>query len=124
MRNDAIYRLAGMASFALNRIDESRKFFEEALNMNRADCDSERYLGLLDSAERSWKPATSRFTVAASCYEAVIARMQTELAEFEKDITGLSSGLIAAKRVEIQRSCRLARPVHAERRRRDTQRRM
>ncbi len=76
MRNDAIYRLAGMASFSLNLLGESRNFFEEALKMNRADCDSQRYLGLLDSAERSWKPASGRFTVAASCYEAVIAQMQ------------------------------------------------
>jgi tetratricopeptide (TPR) repeat protein len=102
MRNDAIYRLAGMASFSLNRLGESRAFFEEALKMNRADCDSERYLGLLDSAERSWKPAVGRFTTAASCYEGVIVRLQSELADYEKDITGLSNGLIAAKRVEIR----------------------
>jgi len=102
MRNDAIYRLAGMASFSLNLLGESRNFFEEALKMNRADCDSERYLGLLDSAERSWKPASGRFTVAASCYEAVIAQMQIELAEYEKDITGMSNGLITAKRLEIR----------------------
>ena len=38
MRNDAIYRLAGMASFALNRRDEARTFFQEALKMNSADC--------------------------------------------------------------------------------------
>jgi hypothetical protein len=102
MRNDAIYRLAGMATFSLNRLGESRTFFEEALKMNRADCDSERYLGLLDSAERSWKPASGRFSVAAACYEAVILRLQSELAEYEKDITGLSNGLIAAKRAEIK----------------------
>ena len=102
MRNDAIYRLAGMASFSLNRLAESRSFFEEALNMNRADCDSERYLGLLDSTERKWAPASGRFTVAASCYETVIARLQEELAKYENDITGLSSGLIAAKRIEIK----------------------
>lgn len=102
IRNDSIYRLAGMASFSLNRLGESRKFFEEALTMNRADCDSERYLGLLDSAERSWKPASSRFSVAASCYEAVILHMRGELTEYEKDITGLSNGLIAAKRVEVR----------------------
>jgi tetratricopeptide (TPR) repeat protein len=102
MRNDAIYRLAGMASFSLNRPGESRAFFEEALKMNRADCDSERYLGLLDSAERSWKPASGRFSVAASCYDAVITRLQSELAVYEKDITGLSNGLIAAKRAEIK----------------------
>ena len=120
MRNDAIYRLAGMASFGLNLIGESRTFFEEALKMNRADCDSERYLGLLDSAERSWKPASGRFTVAASCYEAVIARMENELADYEKDITGLSSGLIAAKRLEIREAAAL-RPVAPERRRRRTE---
>jgi tetratricopeptide (TPR) repeat protein len=102
MRNDAIYRLAGMASFSLNRLGESRTFFEEALKMNKADCDSVRYLGLLDSAEGSWKPASGRFSVAVSCYEAVILRLQTELAEYEKDITGLSNGLIAAKRAEIR----------------------
>jgi tetratricopeptide (TPR) repeat protein len=102
MRNDSIYRLAGMASFSLNRLGESRKFFEEALTMNRADCDSERYLGLLDSAERSWKPALGRFSTAASCYEGVIVRLQSELAQYEKDITGLSNGLIAAKRLEIR----------------------
>lgn len=102
MRNDAIYRLAGMASFSLNRLDESRTFFEEALKMNPADCDSVRYLGLLDSAEKSWKPANGRFTAAASCYEGVITRLRGELAGLENDITGLSTGLIAAKRVEIR----------------------
>jgi tetratricopeptide (TPR) repeat protein len=102
IRNDAIYRLAGMASFGLNRPGESRTFFEEALKMNSADCDSQRYLGLLDSAERFWTPASSRFSGAASCFEAVITRMQVELAEYEKDITGLSNGLITAKRAEIQ----------------------
>jgi hypothetical protein len=107
MRNDAIYRLAGMSSFSLNLISESRKFFEEALSMNRADCDSERYLGLLDSAERSWKPASGRFTAAASCYDAVISQMQKELARYEADITGLSSGLIAAKRLEIREATAL-----------------
>ena len=102
MRNNAIYQLAGMASFSLNRRDEARKYFEEALKLNSADCDSERYLGLLDSAEGSWKPALSRFTTAGSCYETVVARLHIELAEHEKDITGLSNGLIAAKRVEIR----------------------
>jgi hypothetical protein len=102
MRNDAIYRLAGMASFSLNRLGESRDFFEHALEMNRADCDSQRYLGLLDSAERSWQPASGRFTLAASCYEDVITQMQKQLAEYERDITGLSNGLIAAKRLEIR----------------------
>ncbi len=86
MRNDAIYRLAGMAAFNLNRLAESRTFFEGALEMNRADCDAERYLGLLDSAERSWKPASGRFSTAARCYEEVIGRMRVELAEYKKTL--------------------------------------
>ncbi len=102
MRNNAIYQLAGLASFGLNRRDESRKYFEEALNLNTADCDSERYLGLLDSAELRWRDALSRFGVAAKCYDAVMVRMRDELADYEKDITGLSNSLIAGKRIEIR----------------------
>jgi tetratricopeptide (TPR) repeat protein len=102
MRNDAIYRLAGIASFSLNRPDEARGYFENALQMNSADCDSARYLGLLDAAERKWQPASGRFTAAASCYQVLIGRMREELAEYEKDITGLSNSLIAGKRAEIK----------------------
>jgi tetratricopeptide (TPR) repeat protein len=107
MRNDAIYRLAGMAAFSLNRLGESRAFFEAAREMNRADCDSARYLGLLDSAERQWQPAIGRFSAAASCYDTVLAQLQKDLTEHEKDITGLSSGLIASKRVEIREATAL-----------------
>jgi tetratricopeptide (TPR) repeat protein len=102
MRNNAIYQLAGLASFGLNRRDEARKYFEEALNLNTADCDSERYLGLLDSAERRWPDALRRFGVAAKCYEVVLVRMREELTDYEKDITGLSNSLIAGKRIEIR----------------------
>lgn len=102
MRNDAIYRLAGIASFSLSRNADARGFFENALQMNSADCDSARYLGLLDAAEQSWTPAAGRFTAAAACYEMLFGRLQAELAEYEKDITGLSNSLIAGKRAEIK----------------------
>jgi tetratricopeptide (TPR) repeat protein len=102
MRNNAIYQLAGIASFGVNRVDESRKYFVEALRLNGADCDSERYLGLLDSAERTWKSALMHFGASVKCYEDVIVRMREELADYEKDITGLSNSLIAGKRVEIR----------------------
>ena len=36
-----------------------------------------------------------------------------QLAEYEKDITGLSNGLIAAKRLEISRGRRSARPIRS-----------
>jgi tetratricopeptide (TPR) repeat protein len=110
MRNDAIYRLAGIAAFSLGRNAEARDFFENALQMNPADCDSARYLGLLDAAEQKWQPATGRFTAAASCYQVLIGRMQEELAQYEKDITGLSNSLIAGKRAEIKE----AEALHAQ----------
>ncbi len=102
MRNNQVYSLAGMAAFSLNRLAESRDYFDNALQMNRADCDSERYLGQIDSVERSWKSASGRFSQAATCYDAAIVRMRKELAAYEEDITGLSNGLIEAKRTQIK----------------------
>jgi tetratricopeptide (TPR) repeat protein len=102
MRNNQVYNLAGMAAFALTRLAESRDYFDNALEMNRADCDSERYLGQIDSIERSWKAAAGHFSQASTCYQQAIVRMRKELATYEEDITGLSNGLITAKRAEIK----------------------
>ena len=102
MRNNQVYNLAGMAAFNLNRLSDSRDHFNNALNINRADCDSERYFGRIDSVERSWKSASGRFAQAAACYDAAVNRMRGELAEYEKDITGLSNALIVTKTREIK----------------------
>jgi tetratricopeptide (TPR) repeat protein len=104
MRNNDAYRLAGIASFNLNRISEARGYFVHALGMNRADCDSERYLGQIDAVERNWTGASGRFSQAVACYDMAIARMQRELAEYEKDISGLSNGLITSLRADIKDS--------------------
>jgi tetratricopeptide (TPR) repeat protein len=101
MRNNEVYRLAGFASYSLNRLSESREYFEDAIKLNGADCDSQRYVGLIDSTERNWKAAYTRFTNAVACYDQALARMTTELAEHEKDITGLSNALIGSVRAEI-----------------------
>jgi TonB family protein len=102
MRNNEVYRLAGIASYSLNRLPESRDYFENALKMNGGDCDAQRYLGLIDSADRSWKAAFARFTNAVGCYDQALARMAAELADHEKDISGLSNALIAGARAEIK----------------------
>ena len=102
MRNNEVYQLAGIASFSLNRLPESRDYFENALKINGADCDAHRYLGLIDSADRSWKAAFARFTNAVGCYDQALARMAKELAEHEQDISGLSNGLIASLRADIK----------------------
>jgi tetratricopeptide (TPR) repeat protein len=102
MRNNEVYRLAGFASYGLNRLSESREYFEHAITLNPADCDSQRYIGLIDSTERSWQAAFTRFTSAVACYDQALARMRTELAEHERDITGLSNALIASLRAEIK----------------------
>jgi tetratricopeptide (TPR) repeat protein len=102
MRNNGVYRLAGVASFGLNRLTEARDYFNNALKMNRSDCEAQRYLGQIDSVERSWKPALTRFSSAAACYDEALARKGTELLEHEKDLTGLSNGLITSLRAEIK----------------------
>jgi hypothetical protein len=86
----------------LNHLVEARDYFDNALRMDRADCDSLRYLGQIDSFERSWKTAASRFSQAAACYDRAIVRMRGELTTYEDDITGLSNGLIETKRAEIK----------------------
>ncbi len=102
MRNNQVYNLAGMAAFNLEGLGQARDYFENALQMNRADCDSERYLGQIDSVERRWQAAAERYSRAAVCYDGAIETMKKQLAEYEEDISGLSNGLIAAKRAEIK----------------------
>lgn len=102
MRNSEVYRLAGVASYSLSRLIESRAYFESALEMNRADCDAQRYLGQIDSTEDNWKPALARFSNAVTCYDQALGRMAAELAEHEKDISGLSNALIIGLRNEIK----------------------
>jgi tetratricopeptide (TPR) repeat protein len=102
MRNNQVYGLAGMAAFALRRLADARGYFENALQMDRADCDSERYLGQIDSVERSWKSAASRYSHAVACYDDALVQMRKDLAEYEQDITGLSNALIAAKREQVK----------------------
>ena len=101
MRSNEVYRLAGIASYSLARLTEARDHFSNALEMNAADCDAQRYLGQIDAAERSWKPAFARFSSAVACYDQALARMAKELAQHEQDITGLSNALIASLRADI-----------------------
>ena len=102
MRNNEVYRLAGMAAFGINRVGEARGYFEEALHINPADCDAQRYLGQIDAVERRWTPALGHFSQAVDCYDAALLRLRQELAQHEQDITGLSNGLIASLRGEIK----------------------
>lgn len=113
MRNNEVYRLAGMASFNLNRLSEARGHFEDALRINSLDCDAQRYLGQIDSAERNWQPAFGRFSSAVTCYDEAMTRLRSDLARYEEDITGLSNGLIAGQRAEIEQTVALrANAVH------------
>jgi tetratricopeptide (TPR) repeat protein len=102
MRNNEVYRLAGIAAFGIAQRTEARRYFDEALTIDPGDCDAQRYLGQIDAAEASWKPAYARFSSAVACYDRALARMAGELAGYEQDISGLSNGLIASLRTEIQ----------------------
>ena len=101
MANAEVFKLGGLASYNLARVPEARGYFESALKMNAAECDSLRYLGLIDAAERSWQPAAGRFTSAAACYRRAIDAMESELAKKQADTSGLYAGQIAAIAADI-----------------------
>jgi tetratricopeptide (TPR) repeat protein len=101
MANTNIYQVAGIASYQLTRVPEARADFEESVKMNAANCDSIRYLGIIDAVERQWRVAVARFNAAASCYTGAIAALETELAEKQADTSGLYAGQIPGLVAEI-----------------------
>ena len=95
-------RLAGIASFNLERLVEARGYFEEALKLSAEDCDSLQYLGQLDAAEKKWPAAATRFTSAAACFEGAIEKGSAELAKKEAaNADGLLDGQIAGVKEDI-----------------------
>ena len=109
MRNNEVYRLAGIAAFGLTQRTEARRYFDEALTIDSGDCDAQRYLGQIEAAEASWKPAYARFSGAVACYDRALERLAAELATHEQDISGLSNGLIVSLRTEIEETRALRR---------------
>jgi tetratricopeptide (TPR) repeat protein len=101
MANSDVFKMAGIASYNLAKIAEARSDFESSLKMNSAECDASRYLGLIDSAERSWQPAAARFTAAAACYRQAIDALESELAKKQADTSGLYAGQIAGIAADI-----------------------
>lgn len=101
MANADVYRLAGIASYNLAKPAEARGYFESSLKMNAGDCDSLRYLGLMDSAERSWPVAATRFTAASACYQQLIDKLSADLAEKQADTSGLAAGQISSLTADI-----------------------
>jgi tetratricopeptide (TPR) repeat protein len=103
MNSADAYRLAGIATFNLQRLPEARGYFESALKVDSADCDSLQYLGQLDAAGRNWPAAAGRFNDAAVCFEMSIMRMAAELQKKEAQNTGgLLDEQIAAIRSDIE----------------------
>ena len=101
MANSDVYRLGGIASYNLAKAVEARGYFESSLKMNAADCDSLRYLGLLDSAERTWPSAVMRFTSASACYRQLIDKLSAQVAEKRADTSGLLAGQVASLESDI-----------------------
>jgi tetratricopeptide (TPR) repeat protein len=101
MANADVYRLAGIASFDLNRRKEARGYFESALTMRRNDCDSMRYLGLIDAFELQWPAAAARFSAGRNCYRDLVEKLSADAAEKEGDTSGLLTAQVARMREDI-----------------------
>jgi tetratricopeptide (TPR) repeat protein len=103
MNGPDVFRLAGIATFNLEVLPEARVYFESALKMFAADCDSIQYIGQLDAAERKWAAAVASFTKAAGCFQESMARMAEDLARKEAANTdGLMDHLVAGLRSDIE----------------------
>jgi hypothetical protein len=103
MNGPDAYRLAGISTFNLQRLSEARGYFDSALKMFAADCDSIQYIGQLDAAERRWAEAVTSFTRADGCFQESIARKLEEVAKKEADNSGgLLDDQIAGLKSEIE----------------------
>jgi tetratricopeptide (TPR) repeat protein len=94
MNGPDAFRLAGIATFNLQRLPEARGYFESALKMYAADCDALQYIGQLDASERKWPAAAASFIKAANCFQESISRTSAELAKKEE---GNAGGLLDAQ---------------------------
>jgi tetratricopeptide (TPR) repeat protein len=103
MSGVSAFRLAGIATFNLERLPEARGYFDSAVKISSVDCDSIQYLGQIDSAERNWASAFSRFSEAAGCFQQSTARLTAELATKEsQNLDGLLAGQIAGLKSDIE----------------------
>jgi len=101
MVNADVYRLAGIAAFNLDRRKEARGYFESALTMSHNDCDSMRYLGVIDSFELQWPGAVARFSAGRGCYRQLIEKLSADVVEKERDQTGLLAAQVVRMREDI-----------------------
>src|SRR4030095_12083359 len=91
-----IYQVAGIASYKLTLVGEARADFENSVQMNAQNCASIRSWDIVAAAERKCPAAVARFNAAAACYTVTIAQLEHELAEKQKDTSGLFAGQLPA----------------------------
>ena len=88
MRGADPFRLAGIVTFNLERLDEARGYFQSALKMKADDCDSLQFIGQLDGAEKKWAAAFASFSAAAECFAASIKKMSQEIVKKQAENEG------------------------------------
>jgi tetratricopeptide (TPR) repeat protein len=78
-----VERLAGLTALALDRHDEARGHFEQALTRAPDDCESRLYLAQLDTHAQAWTAALDGFEAAAGCFARAATDRQQSHAEHE-----------------------------------------
>jgi tetratricopeptide (TPR) repeat protein len=78
-----VERLAGLTSLALDRPDEARGHFVQALALGADDCESRLHLARLDSHAHEWATALDGFDAAATCFSRALAERQEAVSEHE-----------------------------------------
>ncbi len=94
-----VYRVAGIAAFALGRLADARQHLQSSVEMDADDCEALLHLGYIDTAEHGWKAALGRFTSAATCFGKSAEAASAQAPELGTDATiegGLASGVRTA----------------------------
>jgi tetratricopeptide (TPR) repeat protein len=78
-----VERLAGLTSLALDRRDDARRHFVQALELSTDDCESRLYLAQLDTHAHAWDRALEGFETAAACFTRAVAERQAAMSGHE-----------------------------------------
>ena len=78
-----VAKLAGIIAYRRHELEASRGKFEISEKMNRADCETGFYLGLVDAELGIWQQTVDIFVATASCLEGSRQQIAQEIAKIQ-----------------------------------------
>lgn len=101
-----VFALAGIIAFAMNRWEESKKEFMEAIRLSSPDCDPLYYLGKIYVVWEDWEQSALHFEKAAQCHEGQEMALIEKIEELENSSLSekRKQKLIARKNTQLRKT--------------------